>query len=377
MTLSKLTGNQNQKQRDPQEAHSPLLITLVVPIRDEELSLSALVDSIGKQTLPPDEIILVDGGSKDRTVELARELTVHDSRFRVLEAQEATPGRGRNVGIAAAKHEWIALTDAGIELEETWLENLVAVVEQDPLLEMVYGNYEPVTNTFFNRCAALAYVPAKRPKPDELIRGPFIASSLIRRHVWRAVGGFPDLRAAEDLIFMERVEKQGFKIGWATGATVHWQLQPTLASTFRKFVLYSKHNVWAGRQQNWHRAVARMYLVALSCICLALFHTPWWMLALFVGATVRVGKSIWCRREERGLFWALNPMQFVGVAVILLTIDMATFLGWIQALLQRPRPIRTHHPNQFIGKVDSDRSPYSPINQQKPIAFDRGGEVPQ
>ena len=47
-------------------------VSLVVPVRNEEATLGQLVDSIRGQTRPPDEVILVDGGSDDRTVFLAR-----------------------------------------------------------------------------------------------------------------------------------------------------------------------------------------------------------------------------------------------------------------------------------------------------------------
>jgi cellulose synthase/poly-beta-1,6-N-acetylglucosamine synthase-like glycosyltransferase len=49
------------------------------------------------------------------------------------------------VGIAAASYDWIALTDAGIRLEPSWLEHLVAAVDCDPSVAVVFGNYEPIT----------------------------------------------------------------------------------------------------------------------------------------------------------------------------------------------------------------------------------------
>ena len=311
-------------------------VSLVVPVRDEAETIHELLSSIAAQTRPPDEVLIVDGGSRDDTAERVRAAGGKDSPVRVVEAGDATPGRGRNVGIAAARHEWVALTDAGNRLEPDWLERLTEVVRRDPATDVVYGNYEPVTETFFERCAALTYPPPKQPRPGGPMRGPFIASSLLRREVWREAGGFPDLRAAEDLMFMESVERKGFKIGWAPRATVWWRLRPTWASTFRKFVLYSRHNVWAGRQRYWHYGVARQYAVALVFVALAVVHSPWWLLVPPLGLLARAGKSILARREGRGLFWALNPAQFAGVAALILTIDVATFVGWAQALLRRP-----------------------------------------
>ncbi|HYP26516.1 MAG TPA: glycosyltransferase [Blastocatellia bacterium] len=329
-----------------------LPVSLVVPLRNEAESLESLIESIRRQTFAPEEIILVDGGSTDKTVELARELSRGDGRFRVIETGEATPGRGRNIGAAAARNEWIALTDAGIRLEPTWLERLVEVVGRDPEVRVVYGSLEPVVDSFFMRCAALAYVSPKHKSPSGRIRGPFIASSLMRREVWQEAGGFPDLRAAEDLIFMERVRERGFRTGWAPSAVVWWQLRPTLRSTFQKFVLYSKHNVWAGRQWDWHYGVARAYLLALPFLLLALAHNIWWLTVPASIALARVAKNILRRREGENLFRLLNPAQFAGVAVVLGAIDLATFFGWAQAILYkdgRPRQANRAGSSELTG----------------------------
>jgi len=315
-----------------------LEVSLVIPVRNEEQSLPALISSIRAQTFRPAEVVVVDGGSTDRTVELGRRLTEGDTGFRFVEAGPATPGRGRNVGTEAARCEWVAYTDAGICVEPTWLESLVREAVRDPSAEVVYGNYEPRADTLFERAAALAYVSPKGETPGGRIRAPFIASSLMRRDVWRRVGGFPDLRAAEDLIFMERIEEQGTRTRYAPQATVWWQLQPTLARTFRKFVLYSKHNVWAGRQRFWHYGVARQYALALPFVALAFLHSAWWLLAPALGLAARAAKSVWLRREGRGPLWALNPARLAAVAAIILTIDLATFTGWAQALVSKPPP---------------------------------------
>jgi glycosyltransferase involved in cell wall biosynthesis len=329
-------------------------ISLIVPIRNEALSLGALIDSIRRQTRLPDEVIFVDGGSTDRTRDLARELLANDPRFRVVEAGDATPGRGRNVGADLARYPWIAFTDAGIRLDAAWLAHLVEAAEDDPATEVVYGNYEPSNRTFFERCAAITYVaPKKKSSPGRgPMRGPVIASSLMRRDVWKRVGGFPDARAAEDLIFMERIEAQGITTSWAPSATVQWELQPTLTQTFRKFVLYSRHNVWAGRQQFWHYGVARQYALALVLIILAVVHSRWWLLVLALGMALRAAKSILSHREGHGPLWLINPVQFVYVIVIILTIDLATFVGWAQALMSKPDPVK-NAPAVATGEIDT------------------------
>ena len=134
---------------------------------------------------------------------------------------------------------------------------------------------------------------------------------------------------------MDRIAEAGFKTGWAADATVWWQLRPGFISTFRKFSLYSKHNVWAGMQRHWHYNIARQYLIWMCCLIFAIVYSWWWLLVPFLGYAARVWKGIWVRREGRGLWWALNPVQFAYVAGILLTIDTAMFVGWGEALLRK------------------------------------------
>ncbi|HZB46583.1 MAG TPA: glycosyltransferase [Pyrinomonadaceae bacterium] len=310
-------------------------VSVVVPVRDEEASVASLVEALKGQTYRPAEVVIVNGGSVDRTAEVVRALTAGDERFRLLEAAAGTPGRNRNLGAEAAAHEWLAFTDAGTRPVAEWLEELVRAAEADAGAQVVYGNYEPVVGSYFERCAALAYPPPKVLRPGgKMTRGPSTASMMMRREVWQTLGGFPDLRAAEDLIFMSRVSAAGFEVAWAPGATVWWQMQPGLARTFRRFVLYSKHNVRAGRQWDWHYGVARQYAVAAVFVLLGIVHSPWWLAGLPLWLGARVFKSVWRRREGRGLLWALNPAQLAGVAVILLAIDAATFVGWAQAKLK-------------------------------------------
>ena len=68
-------------------------------------AIAALIRSILDQALVPTEVILVDAGSRDRTVAVAQQLTAGDARFRILEAGPAWPGKARNFGVSAASCE--------------------------------------------------------------------------------------------------------------------------------------------------------------------------------------------------------------------------------------------------------------------------------
>jgi len=311
-------------------------VTLVVPVRDEEVSIEALAASIAAQTVAPAAVVFVDAGSTDRTAEVLAGWTARHPSWRVLTAGPATPGRARNVGIAAATTEWIALTDAGIVLDPHWLRRMVEVARHDAAVDVVYGHCEPALGGFVSRCAALAYVRPPRPTAQGPVRDGIIASCLLRRFAWAAVGGFPDLRAAEDRIFMRALAAAGHRHATAPEATVTWTIQPGLVRTFRRFRTYSRVNVAVGEQRHWHHGVTRQYLAALPFVLLAARRRAW-LAVPALGFAARVVRSVLQRREGRPVWWAFEPRRLVGVGAVLLTCDLATFAGWADAIRDRSR----------------------------------------
>jgi len=307
-------------------------ISLIIPILNEAESIIDLIETIDRQTLQPNEVIFVDGGSSDGTTEIIRNATFENPLYKITQTFGSSPGKGRNIGIENAQNEWIALTDAGIKLDRNWLAALSAEVEKVPDADVVYGNFSPQNNSFFEKCAALSYVP---PLRENTIRGRSVASMLLRKKVWEEVGGFPDLRAAEDLIFMETIAQKGFKPIFAPDAVIYWHLRPNLLSTFRKFVLYSKHNVLAGRQWDWHYGVLKQYVLVLLFVILAIVQCWWWSFLPLLWLIMRTAKRIHAHYYEYGLMPLLNPIYFVSIMFVIIIIDIGTFTGWVQALLLR------------------------------------------
>lgn len=308
-------------------------VSLIIPVYNESRTIGKLINTIQNQTYFPDEIIIVDGGSTDDTVSLIKELTTGDHRYRLIEAGRAMPGKGRNIGSSNAKNEWISYTDAGIELNNEWLQKLVEAKENLPEASIVYGNYSPQIKSLFDKCATITYVA---PFVQDKIRGKTIVSILLKKEVWEKAGGFPDWRAAEDLVFMEKAELLGYRTTTAPGAMAKWELQPNLTSTYKKFMIYSAYNVWGGRQKYWHYGILKHYLFVSALIALGVFHHWLWFLGVPLWLLARVLKRIYQHRYQFGTNSLFNPAIIFMVAVISLTIDLATFSGWVKALISKP-----------------------------------------
>lgn len=312
-------------------------VSLVIPVYNESKTVSSLIETIKAQTVQPDKIIFVDGGSSDNTAQAIQELVGNDNRYQVIEAGRAMPGKGRNIGTDAATTEWVAYTDAGITLHKDWLKELINAARITNDAAIVYGNYSPDIKSTFEQAATFAYVPPMYPG---VIRGKSIASCLIKKKVWEVAGGFPDYRAAEDLIFMEKAEQAGFKITTAPAAIMYWQLRPDWTSTYKKFVLYSKHNVWAGKQKDWHHGVLRQYLLVVPFLVLGIFHNPLWFTGVLVWLLARTLKRMLPHRFEFGIQKIINPLYFFTTILVILLVDTATFIGWGKAIINK-KPVQS------------------------------------
>ena len=313
-------------------------VSIVIPVRDEEHSIRELLDSLLAQTRPPDEIVITDGGSVDATPQIIDDYIRKGAPVRLIRAGAALPGRGRNLGAAQASNEWLAFTDAGIRLANNWLEALITKAEADDSIDVVYGSWQPVTNTFFKQCAAIAYVPPPSSHNGIITRPRFIASTLFRREAWQKVKGFPeDLRSAEDLIFMDRVENAGYRFVFEPRAQVHWDLRPTLWSTFKRFVVYSRNNIRAGLFRQWQSTIFVRYgvlaVLALAALLieprLIWFVTALWLLMLAARAAVSIRRNRVCYPAS----FLQNVARGVMVMSLLAVLDAAAIIGSVQWLL--------------------------------------------
>jgi glycosyltransferase involved in cell wall biosynthesis len=299
-----------------------LNVSVVVPARDEQTTIRALLDSLLAQTWPAAEIVVVDAGSVDRTAEMVAEYCTAEAPIRLRMLGPAFPGVARNAGVEAAASEYIAFTDAGIQLDRHWLKRLCAPLLQASAAgaappDVVFGSYEPVTASFFDRCAATAYVPARSAEKAREIRGPVIVSCLLRKALFQAAGGFPPYRAAEDLIFLDKIRERHWIVAYAPEAIARWEMAAGWRSTFRRFQLYSYHNLVAGRGRYWHQGVARWYALAAPFLILACLERKAWLAAPFGGGCARIAVTIWRKRKEN---WGspFSPLRWIGVGLVLI-----------------------------------------------------------
>lgn len=106
-------------------------ISVIVPIYNAEKYLSRCLDSILNQSYEDIELILVNDGSTDRSLEICREYENQDKRVIVLDTENSGPGVARNRGMDRVTGEYIAFVDADDYIEKTTMETLIKIAIRD------------------------------------------------------------------------------------------------------------------------------------------------------------------------------------------------------------------------------------------------------
>ena len=224
-------------------------------VKDARPHIAPFLDSVRAQTRQPDEFIVVDGGSADGTME---ELHGRPG-VTVLSEPGANISRGRNIGIRAATHDVLALTDADCVLDRDWLARLLEPLEHGA--DVSAGFYRPLAMSFFEVCAAAVSVPqASELRPGWL---PSSRSIAFRREAWEAAGGYPEwLAIGEDMYFNHRLLDAGVEIELAPGAVAWWRVRATPAETWRQYSGYAEGDALGGMYPRRHAVRFATYTLA-------------------------------------------------------------------------------------------------------------------
>lgn len=115
-----------------------MLISVIIPAYNAARYLGRAIQSVLKQTRPADEIIIVDDGSTDNTVEIAGQFGM---QIKLICQANIGVSAARNAGILAAKSNWIAFLDADDEWLPDRLRLQCNLLEQQKDLSWVTGNF--------------------------------------------------------------------------------------------------------------------------------------------------------------------------------------------------------------------------------------------
>lgn len=311
-------------------------VTVVMTVKNDAVGCAVTLDSLAAQARLPDEIIIVDGGSTDGTVEVIRKHAARNPRIQLIEAVGTNIAQGRNIAADAAAGEIIACTDSGCRALPDWLEKLTRPFqddqgprgpfqtslnaryttlsttrrrtpiaspiskemghparsqapgispraisgEGDPQVEFVAGFYSIDSHTLLEEVVGLATMRGQLDPVSDATFNPSARSMACTKGLWLRAGGWPEwIGFSEDTLFDHKVRRMD--VGWrfAGDAVVLWRPRGSIRAIARQF-----YNYGTGRGHTQIDAAGYTYnlrnvalLAAVAGLC---FITNWAIPAL-------------------------------------------------------------------------------------------------
>lgn len=183
------------------------LVSVIIPIYNMEAFLAETLQSVLASTYPHFEVILVDDGSTDKSVEIAQTFVHNDQRVHLFRQENAGPCRARNRAVQESKGKYIFPHDADDLLAPHFLSDAVAVLEAQPEVKLV--------------CPTIEFIGDRKgiwqlPTFDRNLlarRNHIAACALYRRTDFDRVGGYcEEMIAREDWDFWIAMLKDGGEV---------------------------------------------------------------------------------------------------------------------------------------------------------------------
>ncbi|MCI6217042.1 MAG: glycosyltransferase, partial [Helicobacter sp.] len=116
-------------------------VSVIIPVYNVEQYLRECLDSVTSQTLKQIEIICIDDGSTDNSLEILKEYQAKDTRIKIIRQKNGGLSSARNAGLAVAKGEYIQFVDSDDYLRTDALQLLTEKAQENDLDMLTFGGY--------------------------------------------------------------------------------------------------------------------------------------------------------------------------------------------------------------------------------------------
>jgi glycosyltransferase involved in cell wall biosynthesis len=301
-------------------------VSLIATVLNADEHIGAFLASVAAQTRAPDEVIVVDGGSTDGTVERLRAA----DGLTLIEDPGANIARGRNLAIAAASHDAIAVADADCAYGPEWLAALLEPLEGGA--DVAMGWTEPVVASLLDACVSSLGFPLAADEVDVTTYMPSARSVAFRREAIDAVGGYPEwLAIGEDMWVNHRWRERAFDMRMAPGAVARWHPRSSLTDIWRQHVRYARGDGQGGMYPERHALRFAVY----GGLIAALASRRTWPKLLAAGGAIAYAREPVVRARARVATDRDRTLATALVPALLAFTDAAKMCGYALGLRDR------------------------------------------
>lgn len=168
-------------------------VSVIIPVYNVGKYIIKTIDSLISQSFKDFELILVNDGSKDNSIELAEEkLNGSDLNYRVINKVNEGVSKARNVGIEESKGKYIYFLDADDYIDDTLLEKMYNCAEKENA-QVVFCGYTHLNAQGEYKPGAVNTLLKVHKYLDKPISGLEAAGKMLRNEFWiSAISGFYD-----------------------------------------------------------------------------------------------------------------------------------------------------------------------------------------
>lgn len=121
--------------------HDRYLVSIIVPVYNSSAYLKNVLSDIISQTYKELEVIIVDDGSRDDSLTIAKEYEKKDTRIQVFSYENRGQSRARNIGLIMAKGEFVRFVDSDDRIPLDSIENMVKTMTASENIDLLIGNF--------------------------------------------------------------------------------------------------------------------------------------------------------------------------------------------------------------------------------------------
>ncbi|MBD3218115.1 MAG: glycosyltransferase [candidate division Zixibacteria bacterium] len=310
------------------------LISVIMAVQNEERFIGQTLNHIYEQDYPKDklEVIVIDGYSNDKTVEIAESFKDKLPDLKILQNPIRLAGSSRNMGFKEARAEYCVVIDGHVYIEnKNLLRDMVAIFHTSGV--DVLSRPQPLTppdNSYFQNAVAYARESLIGHGTDSTIYNmeyegevdPSSSGSMYSKTVFEEVG-YVDERfdAAEDYEFNYRISQKGYNSYISPKLAVFYYPRETLGGLFRQMIRYGLGRFRFVRKHSSQIISGNLipplfYTLLLLTAILAIFVKDFWilpaaLLALYLGGII-LGSIV--TSFKRGLkYLPLFPTIYVTI----------------------------------------------------------------
>lgn len=326
------------------------LVTVILPIRNEEKFIRGCLQSIVNQDYPPDryEVLIVDGMSEDCTRDIVTESTSRYSNFKLIDNHKRIVPSALNMGITHSKGEIIIRVDGHTFLEPDYISQCVRYLSGRKEIDNVGGLMRPVGESFIGKAIAIAHCSrfglgggkfhyaAKEQYVDTVYMGAY------RKELFGRIGPLNEnLACGEEIEINYRIRQNGGKVLLTPAIKSHYHNRTSLVALWRQFFRNALWNVKIIQESpgalSIRHFIPPLFVSALVCTAfLSLFSR----IGIYLLLTLIVSYSTLSTAFSIGSAIRNGYRFFVILPVVFICLHMSYGIGYFAGILRFVKPFK-------------------------------------